>query len=275
MTEYDSCRYADDKVAYGKEWLKRHNNIDYETLNMDLFPERVISYKLDDLSSYKPFLSDKLNSKDFLVKAGIPEIHIPTVLSGRTKLSVKDLLGLPEGNYIIKCGHASGWNFYFSRNDKFETLSRIVDKVNEYMTLNYAYIAGYEWQYESITPGYIIQKVFDKNMIDYQFFYEDGNLISVDMQIKADRNHVLHIYYGSPDGNMIDHYIGSCPILKTLTKKDKNTIQEILPYAEILSKYDNKNIKFARIDFLYYDEKPYFCEYTFSPYAGNLTYTIL
>lgn len=271
MTSYDECLTAKDKFKYGVEWLMR-NGIDYYKLDKSKFPERVIAYKLDDMSEYKPFLSDKLNAPTILKQAGLMSLLIPTVSMGRRPLLMEDLRNLPICEYIIKCGHASGWNWTFRPDDNEGKLQKIIENVNECLTLNYACISGWEWQYDKIERGWVIQKVIGRNMTDYQFFYEDGKCLAVDLQMKADRNHVLHIYHGTWDNKKTEYYIGSMPIMKKMSLSDEKIVAEMKKYADILSKYQGNYLKFARIDFLYDGNHIYFCEYTFSPYSGNLTY---
>ena len=268
MTNYDECMMAESKIDYGIKWLK-DQGIDIENLDLSLFPNRVIHYKLYDKSEYKPYLSDKLNAGEMLVKHNLSDIQIPIVSSGRRMLELSDLKNLEEDLYIIKCNHASGWNIFFRPSMSDSELKKIVDKINLYLVLNFAYISGYEWQYENIERGWLIHKSLGEHLVDYQFFYEDEKCMAVDLQVKSDKNHVLHIFYGGPDGNSLDYFMGSMPLYKTLPKKFLEVVNRAKVYADELA----KNIKFARIDFLCPNfDKIYFEEYTFSPYSGVLTF---
>lgn len=276
QTDYNLFRFSnnEERIKFARQWL---NDNCYSTLNIDnpkTISDKVANYKLYDMSPYKVNMSDKIAVIDTIHNIGLDCILIPTYKKHYGKITEDVLLELKNNklylrDIIIKCNHGSGWNLVVNL-DTMKDLSYICNVINTWIDLNYAYIAGWEWQYEKITPGYLIQPLLEKNPVDYQFYCEDGNILSVDIQQKISKVIIKHFGYTDINGNPLDYYIGKEPIFKTLPKMFVNAIQKMVPYVKLIA----KDKKFIRVDLFYSNCKIYFCEATFSPCSGVLDYSV-
>ena len=257
-TEYNDCRFSDDKIQYARAWMKVHAP-DIDIDNPKNIVDRIANYKIYDTSEYKQDWSDKIKVYNELDKLGLSEIGIPYNFK-YGKVSEADL---NFNNRILKCNHGSGWNIV--SNNKIEATKII----NQYLDLNYAYVAGYEWQYENINPGIVIQPILESQPLDYQFYCEDGNVIAIDIQQKIAKSIIKHISFTGVDGKPLDYYIGAEPILKTIPILFMDTIKEMITIAELIA----KDKKFVRVDLFSINNKIYFCEATFTPCSGVLDIT--
>lgn len=278
--DYEDCRYAPDKGAFAREWIKKaHPNIQPD--NPQNIVDRICHWKLEDIEhpdipyiNLKSRWSDKCRVYDELKNLGLKEICLPyEFMTFGEKFNEKDLDALDtrpsDKEYIIKCNHGSGWNLIYypkQTNHKF-----IVDKMNEWLSTNYAYISGLEMQYKWIKPGYIIQPVNVSNPLDWSFWCENGEIEGVGLTRKCGKNCEEYIAFVDTEGNQNDWYIGNESEQTNLNSKQKEILKQMIPYVEIIA----KQFKFVRCDMYYMNGKVYFGEATFTPCSGILDITYI
>ena len=123
-SEYDDCRYAPDKGAFARQWIKKaHPNINPD--NPQNIVDRICHWKLEDIEhpdvayiNLKTRWSDKVGVYEELKKMGLQEISLPYEVKtyGETfdESYLFELDTRPkEWTYIIKCNHGSGWNLLY------------------------------------------------------------------------------------------------------------------------------------------------------------------
>jgi len=264
-TDYNNCKFSEDKIKYGIEWLKARD----EEINIEspqTLQDRICYNKFYDKDIRKQKWSDKINVLNELKNIGLEELIIKPILVKRGKLTFNDIKDIPNGKYILKCNHGSGWNFVFNKTDSFNP-SYMIDVVNEWLGLNFTYISGYEWQYENIKPGFIIQEYLG-NLLDWNFWCENGEIKYVHLVKKISKNLEEFIASTDGDGNVPDKWVGNKPLSSELNKRQKEILNIMKPYVlKLCSDY-----KFVRVDLYYVNNKVYFGELTFTPCSGLIKF---
>ena len=269
--DYETIRFARDKISQGIRWI--HQNMEgVDVYNPKTFVDWVNYYKFWDVNPKKITWADKIGVYKELYDLGLENIRIP-VLYERYKPSTDEIkhaiwLG-SRSDSILKCNHASGYNIRFKAGEpvNYEFLT---NKIQKWLDTNYAYIAGYEWHYETIVPGIILQPaLFTENPIDYQFWCEDGEILAVELQKKVSKVIVEHIAFTDKDGNDSPWYIGSAPLQRGLNAQQMEAVKAMTPVVKKIAKL----FKFVRVDLFWINKRIYFCEATFCPCSGVLEYT--
>ena len=262
QTEYNACRFAEDKVAYGRQWLKTHvpwADID----NPKNLVDRICYNKLYDLDPRKPMWADKICSHWNLHEAGMSELAIEPVYYSRCYLTDGDWQNIPNGKYILKMNHGSGWNMKFMKTDKFDS-TYLQQKVWEWYHLNFAYVAGWEWQYDKIVPGFVIQPDLG-NLMNWEFWCEDGKILGVCLTKKLAKNFTQNIVWSDEFGDAAKFDIGPA-IRYYMTPSEKTVLEKMRPYVLKLA----SDFKFVRVDLYHINNEIKFSELTFTPSAGEL-----
>ena len=151
------------------------------------------------------------------------------------------------------------------RKNKFNP-EYIIRKSYEWYNLNYAYISGYEWQYEGIKPGIIIQPDLGE-LLNWEFWCENGEIVNICRARKLKKNIMLYLSWYDKNGNPPDWYISIKPVnFKVMSQKERTILNKMIPYVEELC----KGFKFVRVDLYSINGKVYFSEMTFTPAKGTL-----
>lgn len=267
QTDYNNCRFADDKIKYCKDWIEKYCKTNGQYINniSKIVCEQKLKIAQDaEYCSLCSNWSDKVYVKTLLEQQGMSDIIIPTVKAEHSYLQIQDLTNLEQFEpYIVKCNHGSGWNKIKNNVNSIESVQKAIYK---WQNLNYAYVTGYEAQYENIKPGYIIQPVLYDKPIDYGFWYVKGELHAISLTKKYGKNLEEYLAFVNPDCTVSNWYIGAKPEMDNLPMTFKNIVQTLKQYTEILA----KPFDFVRVDMLYVNKHPYFCEMTFTPCSGRL-----
>lgn len=279
-SDYDDCRYAPDKGAFARQWIKKaHPNINPD--NPQNIVDRICNLKLEDIEhpdvayiNLKTRWSDKVGVYDELKKIGLQEICLPYEVKtyGETfdESYLFELDTRPkEWTYIIKCNHGSGWNLLYHPDKTSHKM--VMDNMNNWLQTNYAYISGLEMQYKWIKPGYIIQPVMVYKPLDWSFWCENGEIEGVGLTRKCGKNFEEYIAFVDKEGNQNDWFIGGDCDLTNLNSKQKEILKQMIPYVEKIA----KQFKFVRCDMYYMNGKVYFGEATFTPCSGILDITYI
>lgn len=265
QTEYNNCRFAEDKTQYAIEWTKKNvPNVNLEN------PQNIVDiinwYKIYDKDQRKVKWADKIYAMRNLKDMGLSDIIIPPVFYTYDYLARETYLALPDGKYIIKCNHGSGWNIRFEKKPGFDP-TYMLNKIKEWYYLNYAYVTGYEWQYEQITPGIIIQPDYGQ-LKDWMFWCENGEIKYVQTARKLGKNLEEFFTFTDSDGNKPDAYIGVEPMRFYMLESEKVILEKMKPIAKTLA----SDFKFVRVDLFYINGQVKFGELTFSPCSGRLKF---
>lgn len=275
---YEDFRFAssfDQKTLQSRAWLKANaKDTEINLTCPKTLADRVNMYKISDMNPKKVLWADKIAVYKELYDLGLENIRIP-VLYERYKPSkdeIEHAIWLASrSDSILKCNHASGYNIRFKAGEQVN-YDYLTKKIQKWLDTNYAYVAGYEWQYEPIVPGIIVQPSLfanDQKPVDYQFWCEDGEIVAVELQRKQSKVIVEHLAFTDSDGNDLPWYIGSEPLQHGLSKSQLEAVKQMIPVVHIIA----KQFKFVRVDLFWVNNRIYFCEATFCPCSGVLAYT--
>lgn len=270
QTDYNNCRFAEDKTQYAIDWVKKNlPNVNLE--NPQTLVDRINYYKIFDKDKRKSFWSDKIMVRYMIEdldpknEEGLHDILIPTIYSSRFYLFRYEYDNfIPNGKYIIKCNHGSGWNIRFEKKPGFDP-TYMLSKIKEWYFLNYAYVSGYEWQYENIIPGIIIQPDYGQ-LKDWNFWCENGEIKYVQTVRKINKNLEDYLTFTDANGDKPDIYIGVKPLRFNLLESEKETLEKMKPIVKKLA----SDFKFVRVDLYSINGQVKFGETTFSPCSGKL-----
>ena len=264
QTDYNNCRFAEDKTQFSIDWIKNKlPNVNLE--NPQNLIDRINWCKIYDKDERKTLWADKILAHQQLCLSSLKDIVIsPAYIFITDKFTKESFNNIPNGKWFFRCNHGSGWNMRFEKK-KGNDPTYLISKLNEWLSLNYAYIGGYEWQYENINRGIIVQPDLGQ-LLDWQFWCENGEIKYIQLSRKLGKNLEEFICFTDSSCENTDMYIGIKPMRFKLLSKEKETYKKMKPIVEQLA----SDYKFVRVDLYSINEKVKFSELTFSPCSGNL-----
>ena len=264
-TDYNNCRFAEDKTQYAIEWTKKNvPNVNLE--NPQNIVDRINWCKIYDKDERKPLWSDKISANNQIaLNPNLKDILItPSYIWYNKEFTLDMFNHLPYGKWFFRCNHGSGWNKLFEKK-KGNDPSYFISKLNEWLFLNYAYIGGYEWQYENINRGIIVQPYLGQ-LKNWEFWCENGNIEYVQTSRKLGKNIEENMTFTDSNGNTPDLYIGNKPMRFNLLDSERKILEKMKPIVKKLA----SNFKFVRVDLYSIGGEIKFSELTFSPCSGKL-----
>ena len=227
--------------------------------------DRINWCKIYDKDERKAIWADKISAHLELSLSSLKDIVISPAYIFRTNKFTKESFDtIPDGKWFFRCNHGSGWNMRFEKK-KGNDPTYLISKLNEWLSLNYAYIGGYEWQYENINRGIIVQPDLGQ-LLDWQFWCENGEIKYIQLSRKLGKNLEEFICFTDSSCENTDMYLGIKPMRFKLLRKEKETYKKMKPIVEQLA----SDYKFVRVDLYSINDKVKFSELTFSPCSGNL-----
>lgn len=266
QTDYNNCRFADDKTQFSIDWVKKNlPNVNLE--NPQNLIDRINWYKIYDKDERKPLWADKILAYQTLSQSSLKDIVIsPAYIFITDKFTKESYDTIPDGKWFFRCNHGSGWNMRFEKK-KGNDPTYLTSKLNEWLSLNYAYIGGYEWQYENINRGIIVQPDLGQ-LLDWQFWCENGEIKYIQLSRKLGKNLEEFICFTDSSCENTDMYIGVKPMRFKLLSKEKETYKKMKPIVEQLA----SDFKFVRVDLYSINGQVKFGETTFSPCSGKIPF---
>lgn len=266
-TEYNNCRFAEDKIQYAKDWLSRNKLVDKDYNPCTNFIANLICTEKLHIATDEKYCdlctrwTDKIQVQEELKKLGLEDLLLDSVCK-YSELTITDIEQNKQ-NLMIKCNHGSNWNVEYLQDSNVE---QAVQQINNWQKLNYAYMCGYEAQYEHIKPGFVIQQLLLAKPLDYNFWCIDGDVVAVGLTKKLDNDITEHVAFTDVAGKRLDWYVGAKPEMNDLQNTFKKNINVMLPYVKEIAKL----FKFVRVDMFTVDEQVKFEEATFTPCGGKI-----
>lgn len=268
-TEYNNCRFAEDKVQYTKDWLLRNRLVDENYKPCTNFIANVVCAEklyIATVEAYRDLCArwtDKIQARQELKNLGMSELVYDENAYCEYSLLTNQKVSNLKSRTMFKCNHGSNWNVkYLDSRD----VDIVLKKINTWQTLNYAYVCGYEAQYENIKPGYIIQTLLPKTPIDYNFWCIDSEVVAVGLTKKLDNDITEHLAFTDKFGKRLDWCVGAKPEMDNLQSVFKKSIDKMMSYVKEISKL----FKFVRIDMFTVDGAVKFGEATLTPCGGKI-----
>lgn len=241
-----------------KEWYYNHTHDVIDFNDPKGFNQKIQYLKLNDATKMKTLLTDKYENREW-IKNNIGEEYLVPLLGVYDKFEDIKFDKLPK-QFVIKCNHGSGYNYIVKDKNKLDKKD-LEEKINNWMSQNFAFVSGFELQYNGIKPKIICEEYLGNNLIDLQAWCTKGEIL-------------FFSYIHSPHGenkkvtfdekwNKLDFYT-SLPIYKGKVEKPKE-LNKIIKIAKRIS----RKFKFVRVDFYITNKnKILISEFTFTPATG-------
>ena len=263
-TDYNNCRFSENKIQFGINWIKEKiPSVNIE--NPQNIIDRINWCKLYDKDFRKPLWANKIWAHNELMQSDLKDILIQPAYIFNTDKFTKEMFDqIPKGKWFFRCNHGSGWNLRYD-NTIHSNPKYLLEKLNEWLSLDYSYLSGWEWQYNKMPKGIIVQPDLGQ-LKDWSFWCENGEIIYVQTSRKLGKNLAEFMTFTDKDGNVPNAYIGVTPIRFKLLNSELNILEKMKPIVKRLA----SNFKFVRVDLYSINGQVEFSELTFSPCSGKL-----
>ncbi len=238
-----------------------HTKLNLE--NPRSFNEKIQWLKLYDATPLKTRLTDKVLVRDWVAEK-IGADYLKPMLWHGTNFDEIPWEELPE-KFLIKANHGCKWQYRIKNKSIFvenkNLMGYIKDKMQYYLVSNFFPMAGFEMQYKDIKPQLLIEPLMlDGNIpVEYSVFCFNG-VPKIYQKIKFTIPFLTSIYnedYSLSDIRFNDGWY-----------YEQAPADDFMKEAVMLSEKLCKEFKLVRVDWLYYNNKIYFNEMTFTPYSG-------
>ena len=177
-----------------------------------------------------------------------------------------DFCKLPNA-FVLKCNHGCKWQYIIKNKKEFLKNKRLFELVKRNMTgwleQDYSFWGGFEMNYHGIEPKILIEPLLRDEINtpceEIMVYFFKG---IPKFTIKIHNNRTITVY----DENL---EITNAPFdfeEEKVNIKADNIINQTFVLSKQLLK--DMNVELVRIDWLISQNKPYFEEFTFTPYSG-------
>ena len=164
-------------------------------------------------------------------------------------------------SFVIKTNHGCKWHYIIKNKEEYIKNKRLInitkEQITDWLSQDYSFYSGFEMQYKGIKPKILIEPLMRENINKDQSkinIYCFNGIPEIIIKFHDDFNMSVWNYRFEP--------------MEFTGKNLKCEADRIIKQTFDLSKQLAKNFKFVRIDWMIYENKPYFEEFTFTPYSG-------
>lgn len=233
--------------------------------------EKLQWMKFNDRNPLYSMVSDKLAVRPY-IKEQIGEKYLVPLIGSWNKFEDINFELLPN-QFVLKCNHDSGGLVICKEKEKLDR-NYTENKINKSLKRKFYYV-GREWQYKSIKPCIIAEKLLldenGKEPVDYKFSCFNGKVDHILVCMDRFSEGGVKFYLFDKEWNFLRYNKGDENLPKNFTINKPENLDEMVKIAEKLS----KPFSFARIDLYNLNKKVYFSEITLSPNSGfdtDITY---
>ncbi len=257
-----------NESEYPKYLRRIFNKATGDNLNLKFpktFNEKIQWLKLYDTTPQKTIMSDKLLVRDEVKKIIGEEYLKPVLWVGKDFDSIP-FNDLPS-SFIIKTNHGCKWYYLIKKKDEFLRNPALIKMAKSYfdgwMKQSYSFFTGFEMQYKNIVPQIFIEPLLreniDKKPNGIEIYCFNG-VPKIYQKIKYNQPREVSVY----DENYNNINLKFLPEYILINEPADEQIKQAVSLSEKLA----KGYKFARIDWLIYQNKLYFNEINFTPFSG-------
>lgn len=255
--------YIKNKTQYYSyirtKYLLRYN-VTYNESNITTFQDKLNYLIIHESPSYKSFLVDKINLREYSKKVLGKDICVP-IIKIYNKPKDINFTELPD-KFVLKLNHGARMNIIC--NNKFKlNLTSAFQNLTKWLKINFGFRTK-EFQYAYVKRKIFAEKFLGDNLIDYKIFCFNGEPKFIRIrQFLNNTNHTkIHNHYTTnwvlnDLESGLEGYIRD-PNVKIERPKNLN---QMLKYAKLLS----QEFVFVRVDLYEVDNRVYLGELTFSP----------
>ena len=271
--EYDFLVNLDES-EYPKYLKKIFKYRTGKTLNLKhpkTFNEKIQWLKLYDATPLKRDLTDKVRVRDY-VREKIGEEYLKPVLQICNSFEEIDFDKLPNA-FVMKCNHGCKWQYIIKKKEEYLNTPKLMEITKRQMTgwleQEFWPWEGFEMQYKGIEPKILIEPLLlddiNINTREIEIYCFNG-IPKIYVNVKYENGRQICYYDENFNySDLILHPDGKNVIIKT-------PADNLLKQSVMLSKTLSKGFKLARVDWMIYQNKLYFSELTFTPYAGLISF---
>ena len=264
---YEICKNTNpsDYEKTLKIYYKMKTGAELDLNNPLTFNEKIQWMKLHDTTEKKTMLVDKYLVRKW-VASEIGEHYLIKNLGVWERFDDIDFSILPN-QFALKCNHGSGWNIVVKDKKSFD-FKEAKRKFDKWMSMNFAFVDGFELQYKDVKPLIIAEEYIEElngNLLDYKIHVFNGTPRIV--QVIGDRIIETHsakeAFFDTewtPVSDIMYHTYDSY----TLLPEKPTNLKEMLNIASILG----RDFKYVRVDFYNIADHLLFGEMTFTPMSG-------
>lgn len=210
----------------------------------------------------KSFCTDKIKLHEYSKETLGEDICIPIlkIYDGNTINNLNDL----PNQFVIKCNHGCQYNIIVKNKSDLNLKTANV-KLNKWMNTNFAFIAGYEMQYDKIDRKIFAEKYMG-NISDYKFWCFNGEPKFWVYSLGNNGQMTNHLNFYDLDYNLLELNNEIHPRDKSIHPDfpDRKIFNEMVEIAtKLAAPFD-----FVRVDLYCIDNKIYLGELTFTPSGG-------
>lgn len=244
-----------------KKWAMRVRGKEINLSHPATFSEKIQWFKLYRSTRLKAKLSDKYLVRKWVEKKIGSQYLIP-LIGVYKRFEDIDFETLPK-KFALKCNHGSGWNEIVFDKDNLNK-DELKEKVDRWMTTNFAYKVGLELHYKYIKPRIVIEEFMENkggSLWDYKFACFDGKVKFIWVDTDRYTSHRRTLF--DREWNVLPFML-EYPVDEILPEKPKQ-LQDMIVLAEKLA----KGFSHVRVDFyLLNDGSIKFGEMTFTSGSG-------
>ncbi len=244
-----------------KEWYFKITGEILDLKHPKTFNEKIQWMKLYDRDSRRTDLSDKYFARKYVEKK-IGKKYLVPLLGVWNRFDDIDFEQLPE-QFVLKCNHGCGWNYIVKERSKLD-IADAKEKIDNWMHRNYAFVNGFELQYQNIQPRIIAEKYLenhDDDLWDYKFWCFDGKVDFI--MLLTNRQYGLCMNNYDRNWNLLP-FTYNYPNSERCFQKPDN-LKEMIELAESLSEgFPHVRIDLYRLN----DGSIKFGEFTFTSASG-------
>ena len=248
-------------LYYRKKYLLKYKIL-YNESDLLTFQDKLNYLAIHESPQYKSIIVDKIRLHDYSKKILGKDICVP-ILKIYNNIENIDFNHLPD-KFVMKYNHGSGMNIICDDKAKFD-IENAKKKLYIWKNINYGLLTA-EFQYMFVKKRILVEKLLEKNLIDYKIYCFNGNPEFI-LTKKKYNNTIIKNYYNLE---------WKCIILE----QDSNNFNQIykipkpknlslmIKYAKLLS----QEFVFVRVDLYEINNQVFLGELTFTPCNGFKTW---
>ncbi|MEO9890991.1 ATP-grasp fold amidoligase family protein [Aurantibacter sp.] len=245
-----------------KKRFKRRLGYSLNLKNPTTFNEKIQWLKINNRTTLHPICADKYTVRNYIKEVIGEEYLIPLVFSSENLNDVQPEV-LPNFPFILKTNHdSSGGEFVWDKSKV--DWDKLRNSLSNRLNLNYSIFGKGEWQYASIKPMILGERLLitEEGDIpaDFKMHCFNGKLKFTQVDSDRQTNHTRNLY--DKDWNLMP--------VRWLYKNGGLTEKPIV-YEKMISIAETIAQKFVyiRVDLYVVRSKIYFGELTFHSDSGN------
>ncbi|SKB87192.1 TupA-like ATPgrasp [Lachnospiraceae bacterium] len=249
-----------------KNWFRKCTGRELDLKNPKTYCDKINWIKLYGVTPEMTRLSDKLLVRDFVAEK-IGEQYLVPVLGSWDRFDDIDFDSLPK-KFALKTNHGSATNIIVEDKEALD-MKEAREKMNFWMSLNFAFEFGYQLQYRDIKRKIIAEEFIENSgndLFDYKFHCFNGKPLYIEY-IGGRKSSAREIYLDT-EWNPVDFYDAVFPRYEKVPEKPV-CLEKLVELASTLSEGWN----YVRVDFYVLDNGDIkFGEMTFTPGSGQYTW---